>query len=80
MNRITTFDFFVEKSILYTKITLSKKNVVLNKLHVFYFRSFNNVTDTDQRILWPICTINKVHNTHPIKSVTKPQFFNYNGY
>ena len=45
-NPISILIFFVEKSILYAKITVSQKKIVLNILLAFYYRNYNNMINT----------------------------------
>ena len=45
------FLIFVEKSILYSKITPSQKSLFQNIQQTFPFRSSNNVTNTDWHIM-----------------------------
>ena len=56
------FVFFCGKINSIREMTISQNNVCCktkfeNKLQAFYFRSSNNVTDTDWRILCSLCTV-----------------------
>ena len=51
------------------------QNLVFNKLQTMQCRSSNNVTDTDQRILCALCTVNRLAHTVivQLKLIGKPR-------